>query len=83
MFFYERYADIIPKNFESLHYGYKVILKILEIRKRQSVDSSLGEVRLHSRDFETIAAGQTRVLEGSVSCSTPDVGKWVMVESPK
>lgn len=48
--FYERYADIIPQNFESLPYGYKVILKILEIRKRQSVDSSLGEVRLHSRD---------------------------------
>lgn len=80
---YEKYADIAPQNCESLPYGYRVVLKTLEIRKRQSVDSSLGEVRLHSRDFETIAAGQTKVLEGSVSCRTPDVGKWVMVESPK
>lgn len=80
---YEKYADIAPQNYESLPYGYKVVLKTLEIRKRQSVDSSLGEVRLHSRDFETIAAGQTKVLEGSVSRRTTDVGKWVMVESPK
>lgn len=80
---YEKYADIAPQNYESLPYGYKVVLKTLEIRKRHYVDSSLGEVRLHSKDFETIAAGQTKVLEGSVSCRTPDVGKWVMVESPK
>lgn len=80
---YEKYANIAPQNYESLPYGYKVVLKTLEIRKRQSVDSSLGEVRLHSRDFETISAGQTKVLEGSVSCRTLDVGKWVMVESPK
>lgn len=72
---YEKYADIAPQNCESLPYGYRVVLKTLEIRKRQSVDSSLGEVRLHSRDFETIAAGQTKVLEGSVSCRTPDKKK--------
>jgi len=80
--FYEKYAEIAPQNYESLPYGYKIVLKTLEIRKRQSVDSSLGEVRLRSRDFETISAGQTRVLEGSVSCRT-DVGKWVMVGPPK
>ncbi|XP_013855935.1 uncharacterized protein LOC106511737, partial [Austrofundulus limnaeus] len=80
---YEKYAEIAPQRFESLPYGYKVVLKTLEIRKKQSADSSLGEVRLHSRDLETISAGQTKVLQGSVSCRTFDVGKWVMVESPK
>ena len=80
---YEKYADISPQNYESLPYGYRVVLKTLEIRKRHCADSSLGEVRLHSKDFETIAAGQTKVLEGSVSCRTPDDRKWVMVESPK
>lgn len=80
---YEKYAEIAPKNYESLPYGYKVVLKTLEIRKKHSIDSNLGEVRLQCRDSETIAAGQTKVLEGSVSCRTPDAGKWVMVESPK
>ncbi|KAJ8339479.1 hypothetical protein SKAU_G00362650 [Synaphobranchus kaupii] len=80
---YDQYADIAPQNCESLPYGYRVILKTLEIRKRQSVDSSLGKVRLRSTDSETIAAGQTKVLEGSVSCRTPAAGRWVMVESPK
>lgn len=80
---YEQYADIAPQDCESLPYGYRVVLKTLEIRKRQSIDSSLGKVRLHSADFETIAAGQTKVFKGSVSCRTPNIGKWVMVESPK
>lgn len=80
---YEQYADIAPQDCESLPYGYRVFLKTLEIRKRQSIDSSLGKVRLHSADFETIAAGQTKVFKGSVSCRTPNIGKWVMVESPK
>lgn len=80
---YEQYTEITPQDCESLPYGYRVVLKTLEIRKRQSIDSSLGKVRLHSTDFEVIAAGQTKVLEGSVSCRTPDIGKWVMIESPK
>lgn len=80
---YEQYADITPQDCESLPYGYRVVLKTLEIRKRQSIDSSLGKVRLHSADFETIAPGQTKVFKGSVSCRTPNIGKWVMVESSK
>ena len=79
---YEQYADVAPQNYQSLPYGYKVVLKTLGVRQRQSVDSSMGEVKLHSRDPETIAAGQTKVLEGSVSCRTTNTGKWVMVESP-
>lgn len=80
---YEQYVDTASQNYESLPYGYKIVFKILEIRKRQAVDSSLGEVRLQSKSSETIAAGQTKVFEGSVSCRTPNAGKWVMVESPK
>lgn len=80
---YEQYAEIVPQDCESLPYGYRVVLKTLEIRKRQSIDSSLEKMRLHGTDFEVIAAGQTKVLEGSVSCRTPNIGKWVMVKSPK
>lgn len=80
---YEQYLGTAPQNYDSLPYGYKIVFKVLEIRKRQSVDSSLGEVRLQSKSSETIAAGQTKVFEGSVSCRTPNAGKWVIAESPK
>nr|XP_008283279.1 PREDICTED: uncharacterized protein LOC103359624 [Stegastes partitus] len=80
---YEQYSDIALSNQHSLSYGYKVVLKTLEVRKRQCVDSSLGSLRLHSSDSEIIAAGETKVLEGSVACRMPNAGRWVMVESPK
>lgn len=79
---YEQYAANAPQNYESLPYGYKVVLKTLEVRRVQSEGSSMGEVRLHCTDPETIAAGQTKVLEGSVSCRTSNAVKWVTVESP-
>ncbi|KAL0199310.1 hypothetical protein M9458_007850 [Cirrhinus mrigala] len=80
---YEQYADTAPQDNDLLPYGCKVVLKTLEVRKRWSVDSSLGEVRLHSSRSETIAAGQTQVHKGTVNYRTPNAGRWVMVESPK
>ena len=77
---YEQCADVTPRNYQSLAYGYRVILKTLGARLRHSLESSMGEVRLHSRDTETIAASQTRVFEGSVSCRTSNSSQ--MVESP-
>lgn len=79
---YEQYADVTPQKYQSLPYGYRAVLKTLGARQRHSFDSSMGQVRLHSRDAETIAAGQTRVFEGSVSCRTTNSSQWVMVESP-
>lgn len=58
-------------------------LKTLGMTQRQKVDSSLGIVRLFSKDPETIGPGQTKVVEGSVNCRTPSAGKWVVVEPPK
>ncbi|KAK0146798.1 Tafazzin [Merluccius polli] len=79
---YEQYADVTPQNYQSLPYGYRAVLKTLGARQRDTFDSSMGKVRLHSSDAETIAAGQTRVFEGSVSCRTTNSSQWVMVESP-
>jgi len=80
---YEQYADTVLQNYDSLPYGCKVVLKTLEDRKRWSVDSNLGEVRLHSSGSETIAAGRTQVLKGKVSHRTPNAEGWVVVESPR
>lgn len=80
---YEQYANATSQNYQALPYGYKVVLKTLGARHKQSADSSMGEVRLRSTDPETIAAGQIKVLEGSVSCRATNAGKWVMIESPR
>lgn len=65
----------------SLSYGYKILLKTLATRKKCSFDLSLGEVRLHSTECETIGARQTKVLGESVTCRMPDDGNWVAVEA--
>lgn len=80
---YDLYSSAAPQDCQSLPYGYKVVLKTLEMRHRQQVDLSHAVVRLSSKDPETISPGQTKVLAGSVTCRIPDVGKWVVVETPK
>lgn len=80
---YDLYSSAAPQDCQSLPYEYKVVLKTLEMRHRQQVDCSLAVVRLSSKDPETISPGQTKVLAGSVNCRMPDVGKWVVVETPK
>ncbi len=65
----------MPQDHDSLPYGSKVIMKTIEVRKRWSVNSSLGEVRLHSIVFETMTAGQTQILKGIVNYRTPNVRK--------
>lgn len=80
---YEQYGLVVDsKEKHSVPYGYKVVLKTLAARKKHSVNSGLGEVRLHSTDCETIGAGQTKVLEGSITRRVPETGKWVTVEAP-
>lgn len=78
---YEQYSDSGLQSFQSLPYGYKIVFKTLEMR--QKVNSSLGVVRLLSKDPEVIGPGQTKVMEGSVKCRTPNSGKWVVVEQLK
>lgn len=60
---YEHFSTALPENFQSLPYGCRVVLKTLEMRQKQSVDSGLGVVRLFSKESETIGPGQTRVVE--------------------
>lgn len=73
-----RYSEATPQNFQSLPYGYRVVLQTLEMRQKQKAGSSLGVVRP-----EVIGPGETRVVEGSVNCSTPNAGKWVVVDPQK
>lgn len=80
---YELYTSAALQNSQSLPYGYRALLQTLELRQKQEVDSSIGVVRLSGKYPETLGPGQTKVLEGSVSCKIPNVGKWVVIESSK
>lgn len=73
-------VDPVDKHF--LPYGYKVLLQTLAARKKDTLDSNLGEVRLKSTDSETIQPRETKVLEGLIACRVQSIGKWVTVEAP-
>ena len=50
---YDLYSSAVPQDCQSLPYGYKAVLKTLEMRHRQQVDCSLAVVRLSSKDPES------------------------------
>ncbi|KAL1266423.1 hypothetical protein QQF64_002098 [Cirrhinus molitorella] len=64
---YEKYLSVGPQNVQPCSYGYRVVLKTLEIRRRQNTTGILGHVRLKSKAPKVLAAGQTVVLGGSVT----------------
>lgn len=64
---YKKYLSADPPKFQPCSYGYKVVLKTLEIRWRQNTSGVLGHVRLRSRAPKVLMAGQTVVVGGSIS----------------
>lgn len=62
-------------------FGYRVVLKTLEMRRKQNTSGVLGHVRLRSNVPEVMSAGQTVVVEGSVAVPG-GVDKCVVVEHP-
>lgn len=69
-----------PRHQPSL-FGYRVVLKTLETRRKQNMSGILGHVRLRSNVPEVMSAGQTVVVEGSVAVPG-GVDKCVVVEHP-
>lgn len=80
---HEKYTETAPQNNCSFSYGYTVVLKTLEVRRRDSIHSNLGRVSLHSTGSETIVPGQKKVIEGALGCRVRNTGRWVTVESLK
>ena len=60
-------ADPNLSVFEPLPVGYKAILKVLEMRQRNSMGKSLGLVKLQGAEPGVIPANQTTVVEGVVN----------------
>lgn len=62
--------------------GYRMVLKVLQLRQEQSHDSNIGLVRMQGRDRKVIPAGETVVLEGMVSVKEFHNERSVVMEYP-
>lgn len=63
---YEMYTESNHDSHEPIPYGYRAVLKVLELRQKQCSDGNIGLLRVHGKNKETIPAGKTVVLEGDV-----------------
>ena len=61
--------------------GYKVVLKILEVRKKQASTGALGLIRARSNTPEVVPAGGTVVVEGQVHMNGAHQDKWAVIEA--
>ncbi len=63
-------------------YGYKQVLKTLELRQKQNAEGNVGLVRLPENPSQVIPAGQSAFVCGTASIVGPHFDKWVVVEHP-
>lgn len=69
-------------TFQPLPYGYRAVLKILEIRHKSSSSCNLGWAKMIGKTPEVVPAGQTVVLEGLVNVSKAHSENYVIIEQP-
>ncbi|CAJ1057667.1 unnamed protein product [Xyrichtys novacula] len=79
---YEMYIESASETQQPTAQGYKAVLKVLELRHRQSKDGNLGLVKLHGKGAQLVPAGQTVVLEGCVAVSRFANEKSVVLDHP-
>lgn len=77
---YEQHLNANSPTNQPSSFGYRVVLRTLETRRKQNSNGVLGHVRLKGKVPEVMAAGQTVVVEGSVA--VPCGVKCVVVEHP-
>jgi len=78
------YADFHESspNFKPAPYGFRALLKILEIRQKTSCSSSLGCAKLQDKSQTVVQAGQTTVFEAMVYIPNPVAEKCAIIEQP-
>lgn len=81
--------DVLYSNFvedhdcrpQSFLPGYKVILKVLEARQRQTSTGVLGCVRMQTEVSAVVPAGQTIVMGGKIHMNSAHADRFVVVEA--
>ena len=79
---YETYRETAPRKQQSTAYGFKAVLKVLELRQRQSKGGNFGPVKMHGKGSQLVPAGQTVVLEGCIAVSGFTTEKSAVLEHP-
>lgn len=71
-----------PASYHPVPNGYRMVLKVLQLRQEQSHDSNIGLVRMQGRDRKLIPAGGTVVLEGMASVKDFHTERSAIMEYP-
>uniref|UniRef100_A0A3B3RBJ3 Gypsy retrotransposon integrase-like protein 1 n=1 Tax=Paramormyrops kingsleyae TaxID=1676925 RepID=A0A3B3RBJ3_9TELE len=79
---YDQCCDKAFPYTKSPRYGYKQVLKVLEVRKKRAISGRIGMVRLKGRTQEVLPAGKKLLLEGVVRASSVNTEQWALLEQP-
>lgn len=61
---FDLYAETDLTNRQPLPYGYKVVFKMIELRRKQAINNHQGIVKMNGKTPQVIPAGETVVVEG-------------------
>lgn len=79
---YEKYLETNDTVCQAVPFGYRAVIKTIENRRQQKVNSSIGIVRLPNLTPTVVPAGQNVVLEGVVNVRGQVAEKWAVMEPP-
>ncbi|KAL4008013.1 hypothetical protein ACER0C_001865 [Sarotherodon galilaeus] len=79
---FDIYSETDLANRQPLSCGYKVVFKIIELRRKQTTDNHQGVVKLQGKVPQVIPAGSTVVMEGVALGRGLQDEKSVIVEYP-
>lgn len=78
---YSNYVERHDCHPQSFLYGYRVVLKVLEVRQKQASTGAFGLIRTQSYTPGVVPAGSTVVVEGQVHMRGAHKVKWAVVEA--
>ncbi|KAK7909681.1 hypothetical protein WMY93_014365 [Mugilogobius chulae] len=79
---YAKYSKVLNPCFQPVPFGYKAVLRILQLRHKQTSDDYHGILKNQCDRPLVICAGQTTVLEGQVIAPLLQGEKAVIVQHP-
>ena len=79
---YTDYAQKTPAPPQPTSFGYRAVLKLLQLRQQHAEDGNLGFVRLQGKVPEVVEAGCQVVLNGCISVHGCHTDKWAILEPP-
>lgn len=79
---YEQCFDSMTAKHQPTLYGYRAVLKTLELRHQQNKEGNIGVVRMLGKMPTLIPAGHSVILEGSAKVHNLSADRWAVVEYP-